>query len=190
MRFPAQSRMSVTRRDEKKQRLTAFIGRSLPCAVPGTSPLQQSTITVLARSIDSPVVRAIGALAAEIAATGAPVRLLLARSDRLAERLLAEGGCVYPQKSTLDCEVRVTRDPRLIEAHEQMVLGERACWTGDSMRRDPAACDAYESFVDDGADLARAARSTFERLWAAAEPLIAHGPLASLNSAPGLERRP
>jgi hypothetical protein len=86
--------------------------------------------------------------------------------------------------------VRLTRDPRLIEAHEQMVLGERACWTGDSMRRDPAACDAYECFIDDGADHARAARSTFERLWATAGPLLAHGPLASpMDPAPGLERR-
>jgi hypothetical protein len=189
MRFPAQSRMSVTRRGEKEQRLTAFIARGLPTTVPGTSPFQDRTISVLARSIDSPVVRAIGALAQDIAAAGASVRLLLTRSDRVADRLLAEGGCSYPQISTLDCEVRVTRDPRLIEAHEQMVLGERACWTGDSMRRDPAAGDAYESFVDDGADLARAARSTFERLWATAEPLIAHGPMASLDAAPGLERR-
>jgi hypothetical protein len=71
-----------------------------------------------------------------------------------------------------------------------MVLGERACWTGDSMRRDPAACDAYESFIDDCADIAGAARSTFARLWAAAEPLMVHGPLASPSGpAPGLERR-
>lgn len=187
MRFPGQSRMSVTRRGEKELQLTRFIARSLPTAFAGTSALQQRTISVLARSIDSPVVRSIGALAAEIAAAGCPVRLLLSRPDRL----LAEGGSIHPQASILDCEVRLTRDPRLIEAHEQMVLGERACWTGDSMRRDPAACDAYESFVDDSAALARSARSTFERLWAAAEPLMTHSPLATpMGPAPGLERRP
>lgn len=187
MRFPAQSRMSVTRRGEKEQRLTAFIARSLPPAVPGTSLLQRKTISVLARSIDSPVVKAVGTLAGEIAAAGCPVRVLLAKSDRL----LAAGGCVYPQAATLDCEVRLTREPRLLEAHEQMVLGERVCWTGDSMRRDPAASDAYESFVDDCADLARAAQSTFDRLWARAEPVLGHGPIAApADPAPALESRP
>jgi hypothetical protein len=186
MRLPGQSRMSVTRRGEKEQRLTAFIARALPHPIAGATPLQGSPISVLARSLDSPVVKAVGALAADIAAAGAPVRLLIARSDRL----LAPGGSIYPQNSTLDCEVRQLRDPRLIEMHEQMVLGNRACWTGDSMRRDPAACDAYECFVDDGAGLARAAQSTFERLWILSEPLLmAHGPLATpTGPAPGLER--
>ena len=134
-------------------------------------------ISVLARSIESPVVRAIGTLAAGIAAAGLRVRLLLARSDRLSPA----GGCVYPQVSALDCEVRLVRDPRLIEAHEQLVLGGRACWTGNSMRRDPAAWDAYESFVEDCPDLAAAAGATFERLWSAAEPLF-HEPCPSLRA--------
>jgi hypothetical protein len=191
MRFPPQFRMSVTRRGEKEQRLTVFIARGLALAGPragqGAMPPRSSGICVLARSIDSPVVRAIGTLAAEIASAGSSVRLLLARSDRV----FPAGGCIYPQAATLDCEVRLMRDPRLIEAHEQMALGERACWTGDSMRRDPAACDAYESFIDDSPDLARAARSTFERLWSAAGPLSGHRAMAApLGPTPALERRP
>ena len=191
MRFPPQFRMSVTRRGEKEQRLTVFIARGLALAGPldsqGAMPLWSGRICVLARSIDSPVVRALGTLAAEVAAAGSSVRLLLAKSDRV----LPAGGCIYPQVVTLDCEVRLTRDPRLIEAHEQMVLGQHACWTGDSMRRDPAACDAYESFIDDCPDLARAARATFERLWSAAEPLFEHRPIAPpTGPAAALERRP
>ena len=104
---------------------------------------------------------------------------------------MAAGGCIYPQAATLDCEARLTRDPRLIEAHEQLVLGQRACWTGDSMRRDPAASDAYESFIDDCAKLAAAAHATFERLWSAADPLSEHRPMtAPTGPAAAFERRP
>jgi hypothetical protein len=39
------------------------------------------------------------------------------------------------------------------------------------MRRDPATCDAYESFVEDCGWMAAAAGATFERLWADGEPL-------------------
>ena len=71
----------------------------------------------------------------------------------------------------VDCEVRWARDPRLIEVHEQLVLGPRTCWTGDSMRRDPAKCDALETFIDDCAESAGTATASFERLWTASEPL-------------------
>lgn len=191
MRFPPQFRMSVTRRGEKEQRLSAFIAGSLALAGPragqGASPQPMRGISALARSLESPVARAIGGLAAEIAAAGLPVRLLLVRSDHR----FADGGCIYPQAATLDCEARLALDPRLIEAHEQMVLSERACWTGDSMRRDPAAGDAYESFIDDCPELAAAAQATFDRLWAAAEPLFERRPMAApVDPGATLERRP
>ena len=54
----------------------------------------------------------------------------------------------------VDCEVRWARKPRLIEAHEQLVLGPQTCWIGDSMRREPAKCDAYETYIDDCAETA------------------------------------
>jgi hypothetical protein len=177
MRFPTQFRMSVTRRGEKEQRLSAFIAGNLAAAAPRAGARadarRTARISVLARSLESPVARAIGTLAAEIAAAGVPVRLLLVKSDRL----FAGAGCIYPQAATLDCEARLALNPRLIEAHEQMVLGRRACWTGDSMRRDPAASDAYESFIDDCPELAAAAQATFDRLWSAAEPLFEPRPM-------------
>ena len=35
-----------------------------------------------------------------------------------------------------------------------------------------AACDAYETFIDDCPEHARAAQATFERLWSAAEAVF------------------
>jgi hypothetical protein len=184
MRFPPQFRMSITRRGEKEQRLSAFIARSL--AAQSDMPERGSGISVIARSLQSPVARAIGALAAEIAAAGHPVRLLLLRADGVA----APHTFAFPQVAAgLDCEMRLAREPRLIEAHEQLVLGPGTCWTGDSMRRDPSASDAYERFVDDCAQIAGAAASTFERLWIDGESLLAR-PLPSAMVANSRARWP
>jgi hypothetical protein len=182
MRFPPQSRLSVTRRGEKEQRLSAFITRSL--ALRSDVPERGSGISVIARSLHSPVARAIGALAAEIAAAGHSVRMLLLKADGVA----APDSFAFPQAAArLDCELRLARDPRLIEAHEQLVLGSSTCWTGDSMRRDPSACDAYEDFIDDCAQIASGAASTFERLWIGGEPLL--GRPGSLLVVPGGQSR-
>jgi hypothetical protein len=164
MRFSPQFRMSVTRRGEKEQRLCELIGRGL--AAHGGMPVRGGGISVIARSLASPVARAIGALAGEIAAAGLSVRVLVMRGEGAGD---VRG---FPQAAGLDCEVRLAKDPRLIEAHEQLALGPGTCWTGDSMRRDPSACDAYESFVEDCAEIAGAAQSTFERLWSGGEPLF------------------
>jgi hypothetical protein len=187
MRFSQQFRMTMTRRSEKEARLGAFIagslhalarpaqGDSLQMAEPAERP-----ILVIARSAQSPVVKSIAALARDIAGAGCPVRLIFAKSEGVA----LSDAFIAAQTAGLDCEVRVVRNPRLIEAHEQLVLGARACWTGDTMRRDPATCDAYESFAEDAPALAAAARLTFERLWSDGEPLTALAPLAAALGAP------
>jgi hypothetical protein len=183
MRFPHHSRMSVTRRGEKELRLGAFIARGLDgIAAPAhhaEPPPAQHAVLVIARSVQSPVVKSVGSLAREIATAGCAVRIILARSER-------SGPVDIPiamQTATL-CQVRLARNPRLIEAHEQLVIGARICWTGDTMRRDPATCDAYESFVEDCPEIAAAAASTFERLWGDAEPLSGPLPAAAALGTP------
>jgi hypothetical protein len=183
MRFPQQFRASITRRREKEMRLGAFIAQglqNLAAERQTTEPLAElvgleHAILVIARSPQSPVLKSIAALAREIAASRCTVRAILAKSERggLADAFIAV------QAAGLDCEVRLVRNPRLIEAHEQLVLGNRACWTGDTMRRDPATCDAYETFVEDSPEMAAAARLTFERLWQDGEPLPQPAPVAA-----------
>jgi len=188
MRFSQQFRMTMTRRGEKEARLGAFIAgglRALAGPAQGDSLLQPATpverpILVIARSTQSPVVKSIAALARDIATAGCPVRLILAKGERAA----LSDAFIAVQTAGLDCEVRVVRNPRLIEAHEQLVVGACACWTGDTMRRDPATCDAYESFVDDAPELAAAARITFERLWSDGEPLATLPPMAAALRTP------
>ena len=94
--------------------------------------------------------------------------MILAQVDR--EPLPEEWG----RAITFSHEIRWARHPRLIEAHEQLVLGPETCWIGDCMRRDPAKCDAYESYVEGCGEAAGCAAVSFERLWLASQPMVSH----------------
>ena len=136
--------------------------------------------------MESPVVKAIAAQAAEIVAAGYSVRMIVAQTDADA----MPRGWALSDAVEVDCEVRWARKPRLIEAHEQLVLGPQTCWIGDSMRREPAKCDAYETYIDDCPKTAASAMVSFERLWQTSEPLLAGTPVPPRgDEAAGLARR-
>jgi hypothetical protein len=84
--------------------------------------------------------------------------MILAQPDRDG---LADVWTLAAEPAALDYEVRWARDPRLIEAHEQLVLGAQTCWIGDSMRRDPTKCDAFESYVEGCGEAAGCALVSF-----------------------------
>ena len=167
MRLRPPFRMSVTRRGEKEQRLGEFIATYLSDAG-NVSARPRSEILVVARSVESPVIKALAANATDIVAGGSSVRMIVAQAD--AESM--PRGWTLSDTVEVECEVRWARKPRLIEAHEQLVLGPETCWVGDSMRREPAKCDAYETFVDNCARTASSTIMSFERLWRTSEPLV------------------
>lgn len=82
----------------------------------------------------------------------------------------------------LRSDVRWARRPRLVEAHEQLVLGPTVCWIGDCMRRDPAKCDAFETYVEGCGEAAGCAAVSFERLWIVSEPVRRIAPMAPVPS--------
>jgi len=163
-------RASISRHEEKEQRLRLFIEHHL--RLPSDRAHQ---LLLVARSLESPVVRAIAGLEQLIAATGGSVRLILAQVDDEAQCLAG---------TALRCrhEIRWARHPRLIEAHEQLVLGPTTCWIGDCMRRDPAKCDAFENFVEDCGEAAGCAAVSFERLWFVSAPLKGAAPTAAATA--------
>jgi hypothetical protein len=167
MRFRPPLRVSVTRHGDKAQKLKDFIVQHLADEVGEAGRFAQ--IQVVARSLESPVAKAIVALAREIAAAGVAVRMILAHADHDA---CGEAWCDAGQVVGFAYEVRWARHPRLIEAHEQLVLGPQTCWIGDCMRRDPSKCDAFESYVEGCGEAAGCALVSFERLWIACEPLM------------------
>jgi hypothetical protein len=162
MRFRPPLRVSVTRHDEKEQSLKEFLRHHIAAGQEENSDPRSYDLLIVARSLESPVIKAIAALADEIIAAGLSGRLILAQIDR--DLNAADWAFAH--------EIRWAKHPRLIEAHEQLVIDPETCWIGDCMRRDPAKCDAYESFVESCGEAAGCATVSFERLWHASQPLV------------------
>jgi hypothetical protein len=158
-------RVSITRHGEKEQNLKDFLLRHIGAAACQGGAGQPFDLQIVARSLESPLIKAITSLGPDIAASGLSVRLILAQLDPALNLEAWERSLSFAH------EIRWAKHPRLIEAHEQLVIGPETCWIGDCMRRDPAKCDAYESFVEHSGEAAGCAAVSFERLWLASQPL-------------------
>src|SRR3974390_1539195 len=82
MRFQAPLRVSEIRHGDKEQKLKDFILHSLRQAAACANQDQLANLLVVARSLDSPIVRAITALRADIASAGLGLRMILAQVDQ------------------------------------------------------------------------------------------------------------
>jgi hypothetical protein len=180
MRLRLPLRVSAARHGEKEQSLRDFLRRHIGPTQndAGAGPI--SNLQIVARSLDSPLIKAITTLGEDIAAAGHAVRLILAQLDR--ER----SAQAWANSIPFAHELRWAKHPRLIEAHEQLVIGPEACWIGDCMRRDPAKCDAYESFIENCGEAAGCAAVSFERLWRASQAVLARGPRPGAFAAPAV----
>jgi hypothetical protein len=165
MRLRPPLRVSVTRHEEKEHKLQEFIYQHLAGTEHGGEAGHVTHLLIIARSLESPVVKAVAGLTHEIAGARLSARMILAHVER--ERSPEEWG----RTITFSYEIRWAKHPRLIEAHEQLVLGPETCWIGDCMRRDPTKCDAYESYVEGCGEAAGCAAVSFERLWLACQPM-------------------
>jgi hypothetical protein len=63
--------------------------------------------------------------------------------------------------------IRWTRNPRLLDAHEQVTYGDAICWSGDAMRRDADKRNALTLFDEAAPEMVRFGLLAFEALWAA-----------------------
>jgi hypothetical protein len=155
----------VVRKEEKEAKLTAFIRRNLGARRAGAA--RGGTYLLFARSLESPVARALLSAGSEATELDLRIRLIVMLDDAVARDLAGTAG------ERLDAvAARVATDMRLLDAHEFLVLGDSTVWIGDCMRRDPSKCDAYEFSSDNAKDSARAAIRSFERLWGASAPLL------------------
>ena len=67
--------------------------------------------------------------------------------------------------------IRWAREPRLLEAHEQVTYGLDMCWTGDAMRRDADKRNPLTLFDMDATGATARALHAFKALWNAAVPV-------------------
>jgi hypothetical protein len=163
--------MSIARLEKKAQRIRQFIFQHI-VAIQNGPPEHRYALLAVARSVESPLLQAIASLAGEMAQARISVRMIVAQADA---ETFPQAWASAGAGGDFEHEIRWARNPRLIEAHEQLVLGAHSCWIGDSMRRDPSKSDAYESFVEDCGEAAGCAAVSFERLWAASDPLLVRG---------------
>lgn len=147
-------RMHVVRKEEKETRLTTFVAELLAAGV--ACDANGRGMTVLARSFDSPVLKALAAQADAIRAAGLKVRVIV---------VLEEGASDAVTGLLAGVELRSACDGRLLDAHEQLAVGDKVAWIGDCMRREPAKRDAYEIYSADCADTAALAHRSFDRVW-------------------------
>ena len=155
------SRLHGVSNGEKIAKLSDFIASDLNSrSAQGLHPAGGCYL-LLARSVESPVAQALCAHAARLAVSGIRVKVIFSEADS-AVRL--------PAPFALPSECRLARDPRLLAAHEQLVLAPTCAWLGDCMRRDPSKRDAHERFAANCAETATMAIRSFERLWKAAVP--------------------
>jgi len=180
MTTSAFARPSMKRPERKEEAIAAFALEQLASDAGNHEILD---VMLVALSTKSPVVKGLEAIQGQMARNSIRMRLILATlpENDPAEEL----ACFAP------IEIRWAANPRFLDAHEQLVLGQSACWIGDCMRRDPEKRDVFQSFNGDCLEATAWARISFERLWQAAKPLAmiegpASDPLPAAEDQPSL----
>lgn len=165
MTNPGPAPYKVMKHGDKIDSLTSFIAAAA-VRFEISSDLPRIAPTLLARSPESPVAQALLTAPAALFSFGAP-RIIFTR--------LASTPSVpeLPDAMALSVnrQFRLLADPRLLDAHEQLVLGTDCCWIGDCMRRDPMKRDAFETFAEGCGVTTGFAIKSFEHLWAIARPI-------------------
>jgi hypothetical protein len=166
---------SITRDllETREQRLTGFLTAGMQDVAGAREGVSERTILAVARCGESPVARALIALRPTMAATGFKVRVVFSEEDAQVDQFIAgsvDGGALP--------DIRIVRNPRLRDAHEQLIVSGSAVWFGDSLRRDINRRDLFEQFLGGAPETAVAAARAFEKLWARTEPHMTIAALA------------
>ncbi len=162
MQFKAVPTIAVIKKEEKEAKLKAFIAdhfaRRQETADSADGLATDCVFLLVARSYDSPVVRALADAIAEAGAQDIMVKaLILMPGSQLASS--------WPAALTEITDGRTTGDLRLLDAHEQLWLNGETVWIGDCMRREPAKRDAYECYAYGCEMTAKSVEAAFNRLW-------------------------
>ncbi len=129
-------------------------------------------ITIIARSPHSPVILAMCAMRESLRARQICVQVVF--SDVDPEKALRYAWNVISDLSK-DREhgdlIRWASSHGILEAHEQMVLGQKMCWLGDAMRREPGRRDGFDVFDADAPQTCKLSIQSFAAMWKYATPV-------------------
>ena len=127
-----------------------------------------SSLTMILRSAGSDPAKALIGVKGALQISGVRVKVILANLDPEDElrQLFTAISELAPNAGAGEL-LRWARNPRLLDAHEQVTYGEAMCWSGDAMRRDADRRNALTVFDEQAPDTVRLGRLAFEALWAA-----------------------
>ena len=64
---------------------------------------------------------------------------------------------------------RWAKNASLHDAHEQLVLGRKYCWSGDAMRRQPNQRNGIDLFEQEDDQVVKMANMAFHSIWSASQ---------------------
>jgi hypothetical protein len=165
MRVVAGSGDSKDFRQAELDRHLQVMARFAERAGESKSPL---TFTMILRSASSGPALAAVQLKDSLLRAGVSAKAILAKIEP-EEELRQFFSCLSEFAPTEPAQelIRWARNPRLLDAHEQVTYGEDMCWSGDHMRRDAEKRNALTLFDDAAPEMVRLGRLAFTALWAA-----------------------
>jgi hypothetical protein len=129
---------------------------------------QSLSFTMILRSARSGPAQALIGMKDDLLRAGVIAKVILAKlePEEDVRQLFASLSELGPREPAAEL-IRWARNPRLLDAHEQVTYGETMCWSGDAMRRDADKRNALMLFDEAAPDTVRLGRLAFEALWAA-----------------------
>ena len=122
------------------------------------------SVTLIARGPDSAVADAVRRHANRFVDLGIELRVIFASIEPASVFAgFVEMAGMYNGQNCLDASLRWAKNPALLDAHEQLVLGTEHCWSGDIMRRAADVRFSLDLFESNGASAVDLGRSGFSR---------------------------
>jgi hypothetical protein len=128
--------------------------------------------TLILRSASSAPARALVRIKNQLECARLDAKVVLAKIEPQVElrQLFTSLALLAPRQHPSEL-IRWARNPRLLDAHEQVTYGNAICWSGDAMRREADRRNALTFFNEAAPEMVRLARLAFEALWAASSPV-------------------
>lgn len=131
--------------------------------------------TLILRSAASAPAQVLTIMKDALAEAGVQAKVILAKLEPESDlrKLYATLSALSPETDGTAL-IRWARNPRLLDAHEQVAYGPAMCWSGDAMRRDADKRNPLALFEMNAPEAALRAAHAFKALWAASVPAPAH----------------
>ena len=164
MRVVVSSERSLKSHQADLERHLDALSRFVSCHKNVPSPC----LTLVLRSAASVPAQALILMKDTLADAGVHAQVILAKLDPQDDlKTLFETLTALNPDGDVAGLIRWARNPRLLEAHEQVTYGTEMCWAGDAMRRDADKRNPLVLFETGAPDAAHRAGLAFKALWRA-----------------------